>query len=280
MFLHYSSSLRLKPTNWASVIKGWFDEYKLFNPNEVDSFRTVQDSGHFTQLIWAKTTHVGCGKARFKIKDEDWYRTLYTCNYGPMGNVVQSRVYQRGEPCSHCPNRTPCSPSVPGLCRLAAMPLARLGPADLVRIYHFPQQRTGLMDHIRVYQFPQQAQKRTLQTFPVAAPPNGPTIPHQTMQVAEPMQKIQQAQLPLDPDALQRFSRTADPPPQEHISTANAEKSCKCDEAAMEQMRKKLLSLIPSTHGVVPEIQVKCQCKKVDSPGSTYQVLQRQESSN
>lgn len=305
MFLHYSSSLRLKPTNWASVVKGWFDEYKLFNPNEVDSFRTLQDSGHFTQLIWAKTTHVGCGKARFKIKDEDWYRTLYTCNYGPMGNVIQSRVYQKGQPCSRCPNRTSCSPSVPGLCRLAAMPLARLSPADVVRVYHFPKQRTGFMNHVRVYQFPQQAQKRSFHALPVASPPNVPTMPRQTMQVVEPMQRVQRAQLPLNPqalssmplneqpemmfdtgldtfgDPLQRFSRKADPQFRQPISAANAENSsCKCDEAAMEQMRKKLLSLIPRTHGVVPEIQVNCQCKKIVSPGSTYQVLQRQESRN
>ncbi|KAL1485804.1 hypothetical protein MTO96_009519 [Rhipicephalus appendiculatus] len=126
------------------------------------------------------------------------------------------------------------------------------------------------------------------------------------MQVVEPMQQIQQAQLPFNPEALssmpvneqpelmfgpgldtfggplQRFSRKADAQAQEPISTANAgSSSCRCDEAAMEQMRKKLLSLIPRTHdGVMPEIQVKCQCKKIASPGSTYQVLQRQESRN
>ncbi|KAH6931647.1 hypothetical protein HPB50_026251 [Hyalomma asiaticum] len=56
MFLHYSSSLRLKPTNWASVVKSWFDEYKLFDPNEIDSFRTIQDSGHFTQGVRKRPT--------------------------------------------------------------------------------------------------------------------------------------------------------------------------------------------------------------------------------
>ncbi|XP_054927006.1 CRISP/Allergen/PR-1-like isoform X2 [Dermacentor andersoni] len=289
MFLHYSSSLRLKPTNWASVVRSWFEEYKLFNPHQIDSFRTVQDSGHFTQLIWAKTTHVGCGKTRFKIKEEDWYRTLYTCNYGPMGNVIQSRVYEKGRPCSLCPNRTSCSASVPGLCRLRAMPLARLSPADVVRVYHFPQQRMTLANHVRVYHFPQQMQKRIIPTFPVAAASSPPPMPLRTMQV-EPMQRIQQRPFPLNTEGLswrraneqpelmfdpfdtfsgplQRVSRREDREPQEPLSAASAENSsCKCDEAAMEQMRKKLLSLIPRTQEVMPEIQIKCQCRKRVSP--------------
>lgn len=304
MFLHYSSSLRLRPTNWASVVKSWFDEYRLFNPDEIDSFHTVQDSGHFTQLIWAKTTHVGCGKTRFKIKEEDWYRTLYTCNYGPMGNVIQSRVYEKGRPCSLCPNRTSCSPSVPGLCHLGAMPLARLSPADVVRVYHFPQQRSALANHVRVYHFPQQAQKQIIHTLPVATASNPPPMPLRPMQV-EPMQRIQQGRFPLNPEALswrraneqpelmfdpgfdtfggplQRVSRRADLGPQEPLSAVSAENSsCKCDEAAIEQMRKKLLSLIPRTQEIVPEIQIKCRCQKRVSPGTTYQVLQRQESRN
>lgn len=116
LFMHYSSSLKQQPTNWTNVAKSWFDEYKIFDVSEVDSLQTVEDSGHFSQMIWAETSHVGCGKARFKIRGEDWYKTLYTCNYGPVGNVITSKIYEKGRPCSRCPNNTVCSASNPGLC--------------------------------------------------------------------------------------------------------------------------------------------------------------------
>lgn len=120
LFLHYSSSLKEEPTSWTNVVKSWFDENKIFDVSEVDSFQTVEDSGHFSQVIWAKTSHVGCGKARFKMQGEDWYKTLYTCNYGPIGNVITSKIYEKGSPCSRCPNNTACSVSKPGLCSLQA----------------------------------------------------------------------------------------------------------------------------------------------------------------
>ncbi|XP_077564384.1 venom allergen 3-like [Haemaphysalis longicornis] len=126
LFMHYSSSLKQQPTNWTNVAKSWFDEYKIFDVSEVDSLQTVEDSGHFSQMIWAETSHVGCGKARFKIRGEDWYKTLYTCNYGPVGNVITSKIYEKGRPCSRCPNNTVCSASNPGLCGVRGRTLIQL----------------------------------------------------------------------------------------------------------------------------------------------------------
>ncbi|XP_077484583.1 uncharacterized protein LOC144094540 isoform X2 [Amblyomma americanum] len=300
LFLHYSSSLQSKPTDWAGVVKSWFDEYKLFDPSEVDAFRTVEDSGHFTQMIWAKTTYIGCGKARFKIEDEDWYRTLYTCNYGPLGNVVKSRVYEKGPACSHCPNETTCSHSTPGLCTRNARHLGRLAPANAVRVYHFPQRphpRTSLLGHVRVYHFPQQAQRRTFNALPNTAMA---PIPRRVVPL-EPEQRIGQGRLPLnsyaagwrsgtlrpdfyyDPNVnfvgypLQRLPRKAQEVLSKQARGSSAESReeppCKCDEASIEQMRKKLLSLIPKEGGIEPEIKIKCHCQNNLAQGTTNQVF-------
>lgn len=43
--------------------------------------------GHYTQLTWDETTHVGCGRARCE-KSEVW-----VCNYTPRGNKADTRPY-------------------------------------------------------------------------------------------------------------------------------------------------------------------------------------------
>ena len=39
--------------------------------------------GHYTQVVWAKTTHVGCG---YKYCASETYKNYWACNYGPGGN--------------------------------------------------------------------------------------------------------------------------------------------------------------------------------------------------
>jgi hypothetical protein len=39
------------------------------------------DTGHFTQVVWRATTHVGCGTASCTGL------VLWVCNYDPPGNV-------------------------------------------------------------------------------------------------------------------------------------------------------------------------------------------------
>lgn len=49
-------------------------------------------------------------------KEGGWWKKLYTCNYGPGGNIIRQQMYRRGSPCSACPADTTCSPKYPGLC--------------------------------------------------------------------------------------------------------------------------------------------------------------------
>ena len=46
-----------------------------------------------TQVVWAVTDKVGCGASSFK--NGDWFATLYTCNYGPRGNVNGRQLYKQ-----------------------------------------------------------------------------------------------------------------------------------------------------------------------------------------
>ena len=48
--------------------------------------------GTYTQIVWAKTTTIGCGATRYKMRG---YNVLYlVCNYGPTGNLYKQPVYE------------------------------------------------------------------------------------------------------------------------------------------------------------------------------------------
>lgn len=44
--------------------------------------------GHYTQVVWAKSTHIGCAKVQCK----NGY-TFVTCNYDPPGNYVGEKPF-------------------------------------------------------------------------------------------------------------------------------------------------------------------------------------------
>ncbi len=74
--------------------------------------------GHFTQMTWAQTTKIGCGKL-FSYPDRErspFGQQFFICNYGLAGNLIKSEMYRVGPPCSSCPPGTTCSRDYPGLC--------------------------------------------------------------------------------------------------------------------------------------------------------------------
>uniref|UniRef100_A0A1E1WVY9 Putative cysteine-rich protein n=1 Tax=Tityus obscurus TaxID=1221240 RepID=A0A1E1WVY9_TITOB len=100
--------------DWNKVKIWYTTEVKYYRPEYNKPFQFHKNYGHFSQVIWAKTWKVGCGVAGY-VKN-GVKKVLYTCNYGPAGNLIRSEAYQVGTPCSACPKNTKCSSKYPGLC--------------------------------------------------------------------------------------------------------------------------------------------------------------------
>jgi pathogenesis-related protein 1 len=75
------------------VVGGWASEEKDYS--YADNFSNPK-AGHYTQIIWGATTHVGCAVQKCSINnpfaDEgEW--ELVVCNYSPPGNYRGKRPY-------------------------------------------------------------------------------------------------------------------------------------------------------------------------------------------
>ena len=75
---------------------------RLFLLLQID--RNRMDTNLVTQILWGRTTHVGCGWTQFPLKEgtsrfqgiyaEGEYENFFVCNYGVGGNVPGEPVYQ------------------------------------------------------------------------------------------------------------------------------------------------------------------------------------------
>ncbi|KAL3310125.1 hypothetical protein Ciccas_011312 [Cichlidogyrus casuarinus] len=82
--------------NWAGNpspqegFAAWFNEYKSYDfaNNQCNSI-----CGHYTQLVWADSTHVGCAVADCSNYPSFPYGYSIVCNYGPAGNVLGEKPY-------------------------------------------------------------------------------------------------------------------------------------------------------------------------------------------
>ncbi|KAK7080639.1 Peptidase inhibitor 15, partial [Halocaridina rubra] len=113
LFISFQSNFNER-IQWGRAIKAWYEEVAEFDPGAIQPFRFSTPVGHYTQMLWWNTYKIGCGFTMFK--EGGWWKKLYTCNYGPGGNIIFSEMYRRGSPCSACPAGTSCSLQYPGLC--------------------------------------------------------------------------------------------------------------------------------------------------------------------
>lgn len=87
--------------SWESVMKAWYDEYKDYNYGEIKHNGVV---GHYTQMVWDRTTRIGCYFANCKN-----LRNYYVCNYAVGGNFAGKQPYEscaRGGRLNDCQGKT------------------------------------------------------------------------------------------------------------------------------------------------------------------------------
>ncbi|XP_042889295.1 venom allergen 5-like [Penaeus japonicus] len=111
--LYSAGNFEQKPVDWTRPMMAFFDEVDLMDRNEVNSFLGNRGVGHYTQIVWGATTHVGCGYIAYN--DNRYFQSYYACNYGRAGNYVSQKVYNAGPACSKCPPGTSCSSKYKGL---------------------------------------------------------------------------------------------------------------------------------------------------------------------
>ncbi|KAJ8400493.1 hypothetical protein AAFF_G00396170 [Aldrovandia affinis] len=106
----------------AYHVQAWYDEVKDYtypHPDECNPWCPDRCSGpmctHYTQLVWATTSRVGCAVhlcPKMDVWGDIWENAIYlVCNYSPKGNWIGEAPYQHGRSCSQCP------PSYGGGCR-------------------------------------------------------------------------------------------------------------------------------------------------------------------
>lgn len=86
-------------TNWSDgrveaqqvtapeVVQSWVEEEADYNYVS-NRCRPGKQCGHYTQVVWRDTTHVGCGAALCPDSGQIW-----ACNYDPPGNWVGQKPY-------------------------------------------------------------------------------------------------------------------------------------------------------------------------------------------
>jgi len=119
--LYQSYKTRTGPRDWKAAMDAWFhSEIGLFPTSSVYRYVFNHVTGHYSQMVWAKTTRVGCGLTEYRLGK--WIAKLYVCNYGEGGNVISAPVYSVGNACYSCPRYTSCSTRYAGLCSFQATP--------------------------------------------------------------------------------------------------------------------------------------------------------------
>ncbi|XP_072169425.1 uncharacterized protein [Diadema setosum] len=91
------------PPDGTGAVQAWYNEVQYY---DYDTTECSYVCGHYTQVVWASSYALGCGRALCATASSDTanYTNVYiiTCNYGPAGNYQGAQPYQEGDSCTQC----------------------------------------------------------------------------------------------------------------------------------------------------------------------------------
>jgi len=91
----------------STAATNWFNEKNDYTYSSTHC-AAGKSCGHYTQLVWAQSTDVGCATT-WCDNIGGWNHAGYIifCNYGPGGNFRGHKPFQKGTACSQCPSNMP-----------------------------------------------------------------------------------------------------------------------------------------------------------------------------
>ncbi|XP_045446928.1 uncharacterized protein LOC123655136 [Melitaea cinxia] len=104
--------------NVKSFVEIWFMQSLVYN-GSVTYYNESHGnkSNQFTQLIWANTEKIGCGKAKFTVNNiKTTIVERLVCNFAPKGNVHGKPVYIIGYAATQCSDNMQPDKFFSGLC--------------------------------------------------------------------------------------------------------------------------------------------------------------------
>lgn len=94
--VHIGQNIAVGYSSWSETVESWYSEKKKFKYGIANSMMKV---GHFTQILYEKTSRVGCGFSQCTNGN------FYVCNYGSgQMNYAFKTPYKTGKPCGDCPD--------------------------------------------------------------------------------------------------------------------------------------------------------------------------------
>eukprot|EP00090_Calanus_glacialis_P041209 TRINITY_DN7246_c0_g1_i3.p1 TRINITY_DN7246_c0_g1~~TRINITY_DN7246_c0_g1_i3.p1 ORF type:complete len:356 (+),score=76.87 TRINITY_DN7246_c0_g1_i3:30-1070(+) len=98
-------------------VQAWYNEVTNpgFSSSNINPFVFGDGWGHYSQVAWAETYQVGCGRVYY-VTEDSWYSNLVICNYAVAGNLQGGVMYEEGDKCSNCPAGTTCDATFDALC--------------------------------------------------------------------------------------------------------------------------------------------------------------------